>query len=111
GALTHPSQWQHLTATSITVPNLRPGWTYCFTVTARDVAGNLSTRSAGCAVRPLDDRAMARATTGWSRITGDRYYLGTATTTPASGRTLMLRGMRADALSIVATRCSTCGAI
>src|SRR5206468_5063332 len=88
GAMVHPAAWQHLTARTLTVDGLRPGWTYCFTVSARDRRGNTSTRAAGCTVRPLDDRALTRSTRGWVRITGNAYYRQTATTTSGSGRTL-----------------------
>jgi hypothetical protein len=68
------------------------GYEYCFTVRARDVAGNVSSWSAmRCAAIPLDDRSLV-ASAGWTKITGKLFFNGTAMHAAAAGRTLTRKG-------------------
>ncbi|HYN35393.1 MAG TPA: hypothetical protein VEV82_00295, partial [Actinomycetota bacterium] len=88
-----------------------PGYTYCFSVRARDNAGNLSPTSADrCTAIPLDDTAFARKGS-WSVKTGAGYYLNTYTSSAVKGASLTLPGLKAKRLALVATTCSTCGAV
>ena len=79
------------TATSATFTGV-PGYEYCFSVRARDKAGNVSGYSAKkCTALPLDDRALA-ASAGWKKLTGKAFYLGTAMQATAKGKTLTRKG-------------------
>ena len=79
------------TATSTTFTGV-PGFEYCFSVRARDKAGNLSGYSATkCTALPLDDRALV-ASGGWKKLTGKAFYLGTAMQAAANGKTLTRKG-------------------
>jgi hypothetical protein len=111
GAWTYPSSWQALTATSLAAP-MAPGYTYCFSVQSVDKAGNASAWSgARCTARPLDDRSLSAATTGWSRLTSSSYYLGTYTSSKTLNARLTRTGAALDRVALVATRCSTCGTV
>lgn len=107
----YPTGWQHSTATHQTLGGLTPGYDYCFSVRARDEAGNTSAWTAArCTARPLDDRALL-AGTGWLRGTARGFYLNTYTATTATGRTLMRTGALLDRIALVATTCSNCGTV
>lgn len=59
GPVVAPAAWQHTTSTSQRL-TVTPGGEACFSVRARDRAGNVSVSSAwSCAAVPLDDRSMA----------------------------------------------------
>ena len=110
GAYRYPAGWQGSAATAVEVTAL-PGWTYCFSVRARDVSANVSGWSAdSCTAAPLDDRSLT-ASAGWSRGTSGAYYAGTYTATLTRGATLTRTGVRARRLALVATRCAACGSV
>ncbi|GAA1604856.1 MULTISPECIES: hypothetical protein [Kribbella] len=97
-------------ATSVQI-GLVPGYEYCVSVRARDGFGNVSAWTADrCFSRPSDDRAMS-VTAGWTRASNRVYYLGTATSTKAAGVAIARSSVQAKRLFLVATRCSTCGAL
>jgi hypothetical protein len=97
------------TATSVPI-NVAPGYEYCVSVRARDVAGNLSGWTADkCFSRPSDDRLMG-ASKGWIRATHRAYYLGTATVTTAKGISVS-RSVQAKRMFLIATKCVTCGGL
>jgi hypothetical protein len=88
------------------------GYEYCFRVRARDTAGNLSSWTADkCTVLPLDDRSLAAATSGWTRLRSSGSYQGTITKSAHLGARLRLSGAVADRLALIVTRCSTCGKV
>lgn len=90
---------------------LSVGYSYCVQVRATDLSGNTSAWSAQtCTERPLDDRSMT-ASAGWSRRTSTHFYLHTYTQATRSSRTLTRTSASLDRVGIVATRCSTCGAV
>jgi hypothetical protein len=103
---------RHLTAKHADVA-LAPGNAYCVQVRALDRSGNSGAWSARqCTARPLDDRALTRSTTGWSRGTGPHFYLHTATTTSSRQRSLSTAGKASvDRVGLVATRCPSCGSV
>ena len=110
GALQYPVAWQRSAGSRVSLP-ATPGGTYCLAVRSRDRAGNLSAWSPErCTAVPLDDRSLV-ASAGWTRSTGTGYYLGTATGTAAKGATLTRTGVQARRISLVATRCITCGSV
>lgn len=88
-----------------------PGTTYCFAARARDHHRNLGPMSAHrCTTTPVDDRT-ATATGTWSRTSTGTAYEGTLTSTTTTGATLILTGVQAQDLSLVAQRCPGCGAV
>ena len=102
--------WTTTRATSDVFPGA-PGYTYCFSAQATDVAGNTSAWSAErCSAVPLDDRALTRRG-GWARRTGSGYYLATYTVSRTRGAALVRNGIRAKRLALVATRCAGCGTV
>lgn len=86
---TYPSAWQRTSATAV-ASSIRAGATYCFSVRARDTAGNTSTWSTErCTARPVDDRAF-NVRGSWRKKAGPAYYMGTARTTRDRGSVLTL---------------------
>jgi len=103
-AAVYPVAWQRTKAVRATLAGVAPGYTYCFSARARDVAGNLSPWSpARCSAVALDDRSLT-ATAGWSRVKGSTFYRGTATTTTRSAVTLTRTGVQAKRIYLVASR-------
>jgi hypothetical protein len=108
GAYVQP--WTNTTATSMNLA-VAAGYEYCVSVRAKDKLGNLGAWSADrCFSRPLDDRSMTTATTGWTRASWSVFYYGTATQTTAYGKALT-RTVQGKRFFLVATRCSTCGSV
>jgi len=87
-----------------------PAHTYCFSARARDVAGNLGLYGAeSCLAFPVDDRT-ATASAGWNKLTGAKFYRGTARSSTTRGSTLKL-GVRYRHLALLVTKCSGCGTL
>jgi len=108
GAYVQP--WTNTTATSMNLA-VAAGYEYCVSVRAKDKFGNVGQWSAErCFSRPLDDRSMTTATTGWTRATGSSFYYGTTTQTTAYGKALT-RTVQGKRFFLVATRCPTCGSV
>ncbi|MET9268849.1 hypothetical protein [Kribbella sp. NPDC003557] len=102
--------WTGITATSVDV-SVAAGYEYCFSVRAKDKFGNVGGWSADrCFSRPLDDRSLAMATTGWARGASSKFYFGTDTQTTAYGKSLT-RTVQGKRFFLIATRCPTCGAV
>ena len=110
GPLGYPTAWQRTTSLNVALPP-SAGSAYCFSVRARDKAGNVSGWSKEqCTVVPLDDRHLT-ATSGWVRSTGSAYYAATVTRTAKAGQTLTRTGLVTRSVSLVAATCPTCGAV
>jgi hypothetical protein len=108
----YPAAWHGLTTSGLTAV-VSPGKDYCYSVRARDRAGNVGEFGpAKCTAAPLDDRSL-QTVGAWSRGTPSAayYYEGTSTSTMARGATLTLAGTYARRVSVVAVRCPTCGAV
>ncbi|MGW5192467.1 hypothetical protein ACWEOO_24705 [Kribbella sp. NPDC004138] len=102
--------WTNTTATSMSLA-VAAGYEYCVSVRAKDKLGNVGVWSAErCFSRPLDDRSMTMATTGWGRGSSSKFYFGTDTQTTASGKALT-RTVQGKRFFLVATRCPSCGAV
>jgi hypothetical protein len=90
---------------------MRPGFTYCVSVRARNRAGQLSAwTGARCLSRALDDRRLT-ASAGWTKTTSPRLYAGRALVTRQQGATLTKAGARIRRIGLVATTCRTCGVV
>lgn len=110
GPLVVPVRWQVTTARSTTTLGA-PGSTYCFSVRARDARPNLSAWSVDrCTAVPFDDRSLA-ASPGWTRASSTAYYGNSYSSTTQYGATLSRSGLQSSRLALVATRCSSCGAV
>lgn len=89
----------------------RPGRTYCVSARATDRAGNTGRWSRQrCVAAPVDDRAL-RASAGWQRARSKAAYQRTLTVTSRRGARLVLGGVRAKRLSLVAATCPRCGTV
>ncbi|WP_404386512.1 hypothetical protein LL946_08040 [Knoellia locipacati] len=110
GAYQYPTSWQKLTVRTLPL-TLSKGYQYCFSVRARDRAGNLGGWSAErCTSMPLDDGNLS-ASTGWTRGKHTNYLFSTYSTTVRSGAQLTRTGVSARRLALVATTCPTCGTV
>ncbi|MFF0344958.1 choice-of-anchor D domain-containing protein [Kribbella sp. NPDC004875] len=108
GAFVQP--WTRTTSTSMSLA-IAAGYEYCVSVRATDKLGNVGQWSAErCFSRPLDDRSLSLATSGWTRATGSTFYYGTTTQTTAYGKALT-RTVQGKRFFLVATRCPTCGSV
>jgi hypothetical protein len=110
GAYQLPTEWQGITATSVTKSSLAKGYTYCFSVRARDKAGNVSGWSGDkCTTVALDDRSLSGS--GWTEKTHSDSYAGTYKTTTTKGRYLSITNGQAARVAVVATTCAGCGEV
>ncbi len=109
GSFTQPASLQHLTGTTKTFTG-QAGTSYCFSVRARDNAGNVSSFSAQkCTMIPVDDHTMT-ASAGWTRQSGlSGPFLGTLSNTSKGGATLKLSSVHAKQLGVMVKMCSGCG--
>lgn len=103
--------WRAATsATSATFP-VSSGYTYCFSVRARDALGGLSTWTAAtCTAIPLDDRSLSRSSS-WTAGSSSSFYRSTYLRSSTSGARLVRTGVVARSVAIVATTCPTCGSV
>ncbi|HYN66357.1 MAG TPA: hypothetical protein VES93_05665, partial [Ornithinibacter sp.] len=100
-----------LTTARATRAKVPAGYQYCWSVRARDVAGNVGPWGAErCTVVAMDDRSLT-AGTGWSRGTSSAYVYGTWTKASRSKASLTRAGVAARRIGIIATTCSTCGSL
>ena len=109
GGWHYPAGWQGTTATNQTLGSLAVGYTYCFSVRARDRLGNLSGWSQPlCTAKMMDDRALS-ASAGWTRPGGlSGYYFGTYSRTLRAGAYLRRAGTFTR-VAVTAQRCPGCG--
>jgi hypothetical protein len=107
----YTTRWSAVTATMESLTG-SPGHEYCFSVRARDKAGNVTAFSPErCTVLAVDDRSLAATTSGWSRTTASAAYLGTITKTTIAGAKLQLTNAHTDHVALLVTTCSTCGRV
>jgi hypothetical protein len=110
GGYVYPASWQGLKIKSQRV-SLSAGYQYCFSVRARDVAGNIGAWSPEkCTSMTLDDRSMA-ASRGWTRGTSSAYAYGTWTRAVTTGAYLARTSVQGRQIGIVVATCPTCGVV
>ena len=110
-AWTVPTAWSALTSTRVAAA-LPPGTSACFSVRAKNRAGQLGPWSPGrCTSRPLDDRQVSALSRGWRVATSPVLYLGRVLATTQHGATWRLDGVTTARVGVVATTCPTCGSI
>ncbi len=90
---------------------MRPGYTYCVSVRARNKAGQLSGWTRGrCLARALDDRSLGRSS-GWAAKTAAPYSGGTYLATRSKGASLTRTSARVRRVGVVASTCRRCGSV
>ena len=102
-----------LQATTLTAKTFTaaPGYTYCFSVRARDNNLNVGAYSAeDCTMIPVDDKAMTHST-GWTQSLNSSDYLGTISTSSTHGKTMTLGSVHGKQIGVLVTVCSGCGTI
>lgn len=110
GGYVYPAAWQGLRARSLAL-RIGPGYQYCFSTRARDLAGNVGAWSAErCTAVAFDDRAMS-ATSGWTRGTSASYAYGTWSRAARSAVSLSRGSVQGRRLVLVVTTCPTCGTV
>jgi hypothetical protein len=110
GAYGYPASWQGLRTRTL-APRLTPGSQYCWSVRARDVAGNVGAWSAErCTSVALDDRALT-GSSGWTRGTSTSYAYGTWSRARRSGISLTRTSVQGRRVAVLADTCPTCGAL
>lgn len=112
GGVRYPShRWRSSTAATSGRFRGTSGSTYCFSVRARDRAGNVSVWSAArCTALPLDDTALGRSS-GWTPRRGAGFYLGTSSRGTRTNASLLRTTLHARHIAILVTRCPTCGTV
>ncbi len=105
-AYVYPSTWQKRTASSLAL-KLSAGYSYCFSVRARDKVGNLSAFTPErCTSAALDDRALSNH--GGTRGSNSKYLSGTYTRLSGTAQYLSRTSVKGRRLGIVVATCSTC---
>ena len=108
GAYLYPVSWQATTDPSVRV-TATAGYEYCFSVRARDFAGNVSAwTSEHCTISPVDDRKLHTTAT---RLTSSNYYLRTYSYAAKKSTHFTLGAVTARRVGIVATTCASCGQV
>jgi hypothetical protein len=97
------------TATSGTLAGV-PGSTYCARARSHDADGVASGWVGTCTTLPLDDQSM-QASAGWTRLSGSRFYFGTAMRSTRRGATLTLPNVSTWGLGFLVSTCPGCGQI
>ena len=105
-AYVYPSTWQKRTSPSLAL-KLSAGYSYCFSVRARDKVGNLGAFTPErCTSVALDDRALSNH--GGTRASNSRYLSGTYTRLTGTPQYLSRTGVKGRRLGLVVAKCSTC---
>lgn len=105
-AYVYPSTWQKRTSSSLAL-KLSAGYSYCFSVRARDKVGNLGAFTPErCTSAALDDRALSNH--GGTRSTNSRYLSGTYTRLTGTPQYLSRTSVKGRRLGLVVATCSTC---
>jgi hypothetical protein len=87
-----------------------PGSTACFSATGTDNFGATSVESSQkCTAVPVNNVTFNHK--GWTKKRAKGYFLNTFSIASKRGSTLVLKGVRAKRLALVATKCKGCGAV
>ena len=108
---TVPTAWTAVTGTRV-LAAISPGATECFSVRAKNRAGQVGPWSpVRCTSRPLDDRQASSLSRGWRVATSRSLYLGREVGMWLRGATWRLDGVTVARVGVVATTCPTCGSV
>jgi hypothetical protein len=87
------------------------GYTYCFDVRAQDNAGNTSGWSAArCTALPLRSDQLSYSA-NWTKRSDAGMFGGFAYVTKTHGAKMTRTGIVAERLSLVTTKCESCGTV
>ena len=110
GAFADYVVWQQGTLRTAEFTGL-PGRTYCFSVSAKDVAGNVAPYSPeSCTAIPAPATSFQRTGT-WRLVTNVASATGHYLVSSQANATLTLRGVQAKNIALYVTKCPTCGSI
>ncbi|HEX6208641.1 MAG TPA: S8 family serine peptidase [Actinomycetota bacterium] len=109
GAWSSWTEWEAASGTSAAFQG-KPGRTYCFRLTATDLAGNASGLESACTAVPANERSFERRGS-WKRRSAARSYLGTFTESERRGDRLIVGRVKARTIALVHTRCKRCGKV
>jgi hypothetical protein len=111
GSWRYPRSWQHTAAHNEQLLNLQPGYTYCFAVRARDIAGAATAWTQPSCTTKLYDDSNLPIGPGWQENTGQAgFYFNTYLSASTKGATLT--GVATFArVALLAYRCETCGVV
>jgi hypothetical protein len=110
-AWVYPSSWQGTTATAKTLTGMTAGWTYCFSVRVRDVAGNVSAWSQPlCTGKMFDDRSFT-ATGSWTRPGGKAGFYGKTYSRSSTYGASLTKSGTFSRVAVTALKCPTCGTV
>jgi hypothetical protein len=105
------SIWKSATPGTSGAFTLTAGYTYCFSVLARDINGLTSAWTADkCTISPVDDRSLTR-TGSWSAKTSTSYYRGTYLEGKALNVKLTRASVKYKRVYLIASTCTTCGSV
>ncbi len=105
-----PAKWQKRAITGVS-PTLRPGYTYCVSVRARNRAGQVSGWTGGrCLARSLG-RPQPEPVVRLVRKGSTGFLNGTYLTTKRKGATLTRTSARVKRVGIAAGTCRACGKV
>jgi hypothetical protein len=103
--------WKSATPLKTALFPLSPGFTFCYSVRARAVTGQVSAWTADkCTVAPLDDRSLA-STGIWARKASAAFYKATYTQSTRLNAKLTRTTVKFKRVYLVATTCRTCGTV
>jgi alpha-tubulin suppressor-like RCC1 family protein len=103
--------WRSATTSMGATFSASPGYTYCYSVLARDTLGAVSSWTAErCTAVPLDDRSLTRSGS-WTAGTSSSYYRSTYLRSSSYGASLTRTGVKAKSIALLVTTCSTCGKV
>ena len=110
-AWTTPAAWTAVTGTRVLAP-MSPGATECFSVRAKNRAGQLGPWSPmRCTARPLDDGQATYVSRGWRLATSSSLYMGRQLGMWLNGAVWRLDRATVARVGVVATTCPTCGSV
>ena len=105
------TSWKPSTTSTSTTDTGNYGRTYCYSVRAEDGVGNLSNWSSQrCTVVPLNSDQLSYSS-GWKRATNAAAFAGFNRYTKTKGAKMTRTGIVAKGLSLVTTKCPTCGRV
>ena len=111
GSMSGWTAW--LSATSATSANWNgtDGHTYCFAARAQDGLGAVSAWTPSrCTAVPLRSDHLVHSS-GWTKSTSSSFYAGFAYSSTLHGTAMTRPSIVATKLSLVATKCGTCGTV
>lgn len=105
------SSWKSSTTATNANDSGTYGRTYCYGVRAEDGVGNMSNWSQKrCTVVPLSSDQLGY-TGSWKRVPNAGAFAGVSRVTKTKGAKMTRPGIVAKSLSLVTTRCPTCGRV